>query len=186
MNSITKGDNSRRDGDFGVELPPQTWNYDSHKNATWDLALQKKAGGQGKKTLSMHNWAFSNIEVSESFEVVDAGTAAPGAFSGDVHALEQKIPIVLRGSHDAESVLFRGLHDDVRMEHWPRDRGSATMTRAMSLGLSAGFETRQRTRRARSWAEPENANTVWSKISTLGGEAKTTLRPPPEKRPWKA
>ena len=97
MDAVTSGANSRRDGNFGVELPPQTWNYDSFKGAKWDLALQKKTGGKGTKTLSMHNWAFSNIEVSESFEIVDAGTAAPGSFSGNIHALDQKIPIVLSG-----------------------------------------------------------------------------------------
>ena len=178
MNSITKGDNSRRDGNFGVELPPQTWNYDSHKNATWDLALQKKAGGQGTKTLSMHNWAFSNIEVSESFEVVDAGTAAPGAFSGDVHALEQKIPIVLTGDHMTQKVSFSEAFTTT--SGWSIGReivDSATMTRAMSLGLSAGFENAAKDKAGSELGlSSENANTVWSKISTLGGEAKTNAQ----------
>jgi hypothetical protein len=176
MGAKTSGANSRRDGNFGVELPPQTWNYDSYKNATWDLALQIKTGGQGTKTLSMHNWAFSDIEVSESFEVVDGGTAAPGSYSGNIYALEQKIPVVLSGDHVTQKVS----HSEVfkNTSGWSIGReivDASTFTRAMSFGFSAGLENAAKDKAGSEFGlSSNNVNTISNKISTLGGAAKTS------------
>ena len=178
MDAVTSGANSRRDGNFGVELPPQTWNWDSFKGAKWDLALQTKTGGLGTKTLSMHNWAFSNIEVSESFEVMDSGTVKAGAFSGDIHALEQKIPVVLSGDKASQKVSFG---ESFKKTHgWNIGReivDSTTMTRAMNFGFSVGFENAAKDKAASEFGlSSENSNTIFSKISTLGGAAETNAR----------
>lgn len=179
MGAKTSGANSRRDGNFGVELPPQTWNYDSfQKSAIWNLPLQIKTGGKGTKTLSMHNWAFSNIEVSESFEVVDAGTAKPGSFSGNIHALDQKIPIVLNGDHVTQKVSFSEAFKNT--SGWSIGReivDASTMTRSMSVGFSASLENAAKDKAESNFGlSSSNSNTITSKISTLGGEAKTNAR----------
>ena len=180
MGAITSGANSRRDGNFGVELPPQTWNYDSYKNAKWDLLMQIKTGNtKGTKTLSMHNWAFSNIEVSESFEVVDPGSVAPGAFSGNIYALDQKIPIVLSGDKVTQKVSFSELFKIyLRVEYTGgRCVDSTTMTRAMNFGLSATLENEAKDKAGSELGiSSENANTLTHKIAALGGGAKTNAR----------
>jgi len=175
MGAVTSGANSRRDGNFGVEMPPQTWNYDNYKSALWDLTLQSKTGGKGSRTLSMHNWAFSNIEVSESFEVVDAGTVAPGGFSGNVHAVDQKIPIVLTGSHSKAKVSYA--ENFKQTSGWTVGReivDSATMTRAMSLGFGASLEDEAKNKAAAEIGfSSKNVSTIKNKIATLGGAATT-------------
>jgi Domain of unknown function (DUF4157) len=179
MHAEAHGANSIRDSNFGVELPPQTWNWDSYKkNAIWNLALQSKTGGKGTKTLSMHNWAASNIEVSESFEVVDAGTAVPGSFSGNVYAMDQKLPVVLTGDHVTQKVSFGETFKNT--SGWSIGReivDSTTMTRAMNLGFGVSLENEAKDKAAAGFAlSSENANTISEKISTLGGAAKTNTR----------
>ncbi len=175
LGAETHGANSRRDGNFGVELTgtgTQTYNYDSFKGATWDLATQTKVGGKGTKTLSMHNWAFSNIEVSESFSVVDGViSAAPGAFSGDVHGMDQKMPIVLTGEHVTQKVVFGEVFK--ASSGWSIGRevsDSTTLTRSMNFGLSATLENAAKDKASGELGlSSTNVNTVWSKISTMGG-----------------
>ncbi len=179
MGAKTSGANSRRDGNFGVELPPQTWNYDSfQKSAIWDLALQSKTGGKGTKKLSMHNWAFSNIEVSESFDVIEAGTAKPGSFSGNIHALDQKIPVVLTGDHATQKVSFSEAFKNT--SGWSIGReivDASTMTRAMSFGFSVGLENAAKDKaESQIGLSSSNSNTITSQISTLGGQSTTNAR----------
>ncbi|GAB90994.1 hypothetical protein [Gordonia rhizosphera] len=175
LRASTSGANSRRDGNFGVELPPQTWNYDSYKSATWDLALQIKTGGVGKKPMSMHNWAFSNIEVTETFEVVDGGTVAPGKVSGPVYGMDQKIPVVLTGRNAKEKVSFSEYFKVT--SGWSVGRevvDSTTLTRSMSFGFGPKLEDAAKNKAEGEFAlSSTNTDTISHKIATMGGGATT-------------
>ncbi|MGB7983464.1 MAG: hypothetical protein WCF36_22015 [Candidatus Nanopelagicales bacterium] len=175
LGAKTSGANSRRDGNFGVELPPQNWNYDSFKSAIWDLALQFRTGGVGKKTISMHNWAFSNIEVSETFEVVGGGTVAPGTATGPVFGMDQKIPIVLTGRNAKQKVIFSEYFKDTA--GWTVGReivDSTTLTRSMSFGIGPKLEDAAKNKgEGELGLSSANSDTISTSIATMGGGATT-------------
>ncbi|MEO7587022.1 MAG: hypothetical protein ABIS84_03235 [Arachnia sp.] len=176
LGAKTSGSNSRRDGNFGVELAPQNWNYDSFKSAKWDLALQLKTGGLGEKSISMHNWAFSNIEVAETFEIVGSGSVSAGTPTGLVFGMDQKLPIVLTGRNAKQKVTYSDYFKDTA--GWTVGReitDSTTLTRSMSFGIGPKFEDAAKNKGEGEFGlSSTNSDTISQKISTMGGAATTS------------
>lgn len=176
----TKGANSRRDGNFGIEIKgsgkPKKYNYDAKTQPEWSRAVQMVVGGASdRKTVSMHNWAFSNIEASDWFDVVPGALKVKPGAEFVVHGVEEKMPFALPANTSLtvgySQILSTtaGITTDQSLGH------STTRTRSITAGLKAGLEKKDVYKvGASAGLSSTNVSTVWDKVSSSVARANST------------
>lgn len=145
MSCETSGANSRRDGNFGVEISgsggTQKYNYDSKSQAAWNKAVQKKIGGAGdRKTVSMHNWAFENIEASDWFDVVPGIVSATAGGTTTLHATGAKMAFSIAPKSKIDASASQVISKAKGVTTSRSITESSTHTRSMNMSLSAKLE----------------------------------------------
>jgi hypothetical protein len=171
MGATTSGWNSRRDGNFGVEHKGPggslTYHYDDYKsNANWSYPVQMVTGGEGKHTISMHNWAFENIEVDQSFDVV------PGVVdvkltdtASHVPVTDAKMPVMLTGTGSIDVTAGQVTKIGTGWSTGQNIAQSTTVTRSMTAGLNVGLGQKDAWKvGAEAGISSSNTKTVWSQI----------------------
>jgi hypothetical protein len=180
LGATTHGWNSQRDGNFGVEhVGPKgsmDYNYDGFKEAKWSRPVQESTGGEGSHTISMHNWAFENIEVSQSFPVVPGVVSVTkGEMVTHVPVVDAKIPVMVNGT---ASVTVGAGQVTKANQGWMTGQTigkSTTVTRSMSLGLNVGLGQKDAWKvGAEGGISSSNSKTVWDQVQAQSTKQITT------------
>lgn len=175
-NWSTRGANSRRDGNFGIVISggggSTTYHYDDAKRPEWSKSVQKKVGGASdRKKVSMHNWAFSNIEASDWFDVVPGVLGVTPGAEYVIHGVGDKLPFAMP-AHSSVEVGYSQVVSHTSGITTDQSLGSSTTrTREISLGLKAGLEKKDVYKvGAEGGLSSSNYDTVWSKVSNSVGQ----------------
>lgn len=142
LNAVTSGENSRREGNFGVDIQGATkkhYTYETYKAATWDAQVQKETGATpgSRVTVRMYNDAFSNIEASDWFDVAPPPFVTPMGGPSEFHDTNSKVPFVVpTGVETTLSVSqFSSLSSGYTLTRSAVD--STTIQKSIKLGLTA-------------------------------------------------
>jgi|GEM_PF-3476503 len=179
LKARTHGENSRRAGNFGVVHKGPAGEVEHHHDdfakADWSLKTQTQIGGAGSHSLSMHNWAFSNIEASESYEVVDPIVSVkPGAFGSNVFGLDSRIPVSINGPASVKVAASQLTKQSVGWTSTASAQNSVTVTKNMSLGLSVGLGVKDAwSVGAEAGLSSQTVSTVWSQVQTAASKSAT-------------
>jgi hypothetical protein len=178
MNADTRGANSRRDGNFGVKHKGPDgmleYHWDDFKTSTqWNGPVQKTIGGAGSHSISMHNWAFTDIEVEQSYDVVPGVVSVtPKEVATRLPVTDAKLPVMINGVGSVEVTASQVTKTAQGWSTGQNIANSTTVTRSMTFGLNVGLGKKDVWKvGAEGGISSSNTATVWKQIQMQSTKA---------------